>query len=359
MNHIYNTNLDNQLHQSFIPYAINPFVKRKYDTIPNGVKTTMFIHPKFELGTDVYSRIITFEIPNRMYLYDLIVESTLTCTGDNSNAVEGLGTLLFEWIEIRQFGYTLCKVIPEYLRTRIDDAEKSLNEKYTALINPEPTFNATTSVVYTPIFSSFFEIPDNFINTDNIKGLEIVMKVAASKTAMGLPQDITDASYRLYCRHISTIEPQPLVDYNMLTYDIIEQRVAITSTTQEVKLNRVDKQVFATHLSVRDTELVRITGCKIFVDGVMIKDDTDRLNTLDVSYYGNTNSRIPSNVGGSSTYTIYWSMYNDRIRYTGGVNMTNIDITLELTMAGTGTLTIINEFWNELELNNGIFHRIT
>ncbi len=240
----------------------------------NTMRRTVMASPKTfykTAGTAPYSQVINFEIPKEYNnLSQLFVEITATTAGDNTNHALYTGCWWFKKMTLQtKSTVPLTSNTNNYLSVRTDElAQSPINSLVADAMEPSPTFNATTSVFYVPFFAWFSDSIDKMIPTFYLEQLELVCEVAGSKEEMGLPADVTSASYRLVCEYhddlVRRSNPFPL---SWEVYDVFEEMPVLNNGTNNY------------------TETTMSCSFPVFVNHSLIKDSSQQMGTItNVSY---------------------------------------------------------------------------
>ena len=264
----------------------------------------------------IYNRRFVFEIPKNIgYISELYIQTTITCTGDNSTIQDRLGSRVYKDIYLQTLkGPNIIQHIrPDYTNARTD--LMTFKQLILSSMEPDTTFNNTTVNVYTPLFIS------TGFDTNFVEPLQISAKINDSYTTMGLSSNtITAITAKLYIVS-HTIESCLRKSYRMISYNVFyEEPVAITTSSTSTKtFIECDKQVSAVHMVIRSTgqEYFRINSFQL------TSNDLDIVPIMP-SVLNNNNCDI------GMTYSYYFNSTKDRLSL-AGLNLDDLD-PLELTV---------------------------
>jgi len=273
------------------------------------------IHPQIE--SSIYNRKYTFNIPKNIgYISELYIESEITCTGDNSIIQDRLGSRIFKKIELETTrGPNLIQSIDDnYINSRIDLLQ--FKDLYLSSMEPSPSFNNTTSKVYTPLFPLITGFDTNFVEP-----IQISVKTNDNYTVLGLNTDITAISLKLYI--ISYTIPSSLrKSYRIAGYNVFnEEPILITTSSTSTKLYlECDKQVNSINMILKKSnqEYFRINSFSLESNGL------DLVPTMPAVI----NHNFSTDIG--MTYTFYFNNLRDRTSM-ASLNLDNLQ-PLELTI---------------------------
>lgn len=127
----------------------NNFIKTEYINPTNPPFTT------FQAG-----RKYIFPLGDNYFLKNMMIESTLTTTGDNTTVGDNrLGIYLFKRINVTQYGKILATITPSYILSRISALPENCANYYNTKVQGEPDieFDDKTKTFQTPIFMWMIE----------------------------------------------------------------------------------------------------------------------------------------------------------------------------------------------------------
>lgn len=296
----------------------NPLVDRKTNTL----RKTVVRYPKNfykTAGTLPYGKVVNFEIPTEYNnLTQLFVKVTAVTAGDNTNHSLYAGCWHFRRMYLQnKMGIRIMTNTANYLSVRTDElAQSPINSLLSNAMEPSPTFNATTSTFYVPFFAWFSDDVEKAIPTFYTEQLELVCEVAGSKEEMGMPVDITDATYELICVYQDDIErkssPLPMT---IVSYEIFEEYPIRNNGTDAFTKGTLscNYPVFVNHSIVKDLSQQFSTVTQIELDLPNEKlVDLDPRIAFSLASNGAT---LPSdvNIETNSTNSYYFSRYRGNV----------------------------------------------
>lgn len=251
----------------------------------------------------VYGVRMTFEIPKDIgIISELYIQSQITCTGDNSSLQDRLGSRIFKdiFLQTVRGPNTIQHINTDYINARVDLLQ--FKELTIAGMEPSPSFNNTTSTVYTPLF---FELG---FDTNFVEKLQLTTVVNDSYTALGLSSNtVTSIVPKLFIVSY-TLEESFRKSYRMISYNIFnEEPVEITASSTSLKtFLECDKQVNSIHMVIRNTnqEYVRINSFSIESNGQELVPELP-------SFINNNNCDI------GMTYSYYFNSDRNRLSLSG------------------------------------------
>lgn len=126
---------------------------------PNNILITEYndtINPYF--NTYQAGKKIVFPIGDFHFLKNMMIRTSLTTTGDDTDVQQFLGILLFKKIRLMQKGLEIASISHSYIYSRIMSLPYNLQQHYLSLASGEyQNFNTTTMYFKTPIFMWFLE----------------------------------------------------------------------------------------------------------------------------------------------------------------------------------------------------------
>lgn len=351
-------NLSNTLLRSLNEFPENPFEYRLKHSSGIGQKIIKSVVPvRNDTGSSIFNKSVVFEVPKHGYLAKLDLEINLTCSGDNTNVQDRLGTRVFKNIlfETRQGPRTIQNIKPDYTNGRIDDLSYDLFNTIESSTNPSATFNANSITCFCPVFLSSGEMTSTYLDTENLEQLQLTCITNDSSGEMGLPSDtLTDWTFKLHCTYFISSFPNTQLNKTVLSYDSFHElpQVLTSGSVTTTVVIKCDKPVMNMHCVLRNTEQEYYT-----INSISLKSGgKDIISSLDrrVNYFptGPTNN----NVTGGLCY--WFGLSKSRTHDPISMNLADMETT-ELTVNytavpdGTYSLYVFFEYWTVVTLFNG------
>lgn len=241
---------------NYLTQINDPIINNAENTLRKVVKRT----PRTYFGPPtVYSNKFAFDIPREHnMLSQIFIKVSATTAGDNETPAAYAGCWHFKRIQVRsKNGKVIATNTPSYISARCDELTgTAVNSLLLNAMTQEPTTwtGTTTATFIVPFFAFFGESPEAALQTMHMEELEVYCEVADNKGAMGLPADITAASYEIYYVYHDPVERVPLKAGIVSAYDIFEEQpVQNTGTNAYTEAcMSCPYPVFAVHSSMRD-----------------------------------------------------------------------------------------------------------
>ncbi len=342
----------------------NPLVNKDTNTL----RKTVVRYPKNFYktpGTAPYSKIINFEIPTEYNnLTQIFVKVTATTTGDNTNHSLYAGCWHFKRMYLQnKMGIRFMTNSANYLSVRTDElAQSPINSLLSNAMEPSPTFNNTTSTFYVPFFAWFSDDVEKTIPTFYTEQLELVCEVADNKEGMGMPSDLTDASYEIICVYQDDVErKQSPLPMSIVSYDIYEEPPILNNGVDGFTRGTLscNYPVFATHSIVKDLsqQFSTVTQIEYDLPNEKLVDLDPRIGFSLAS--NGTTLPVDVNIETNSTNSYYFSRYRGNVarseKNTDFVTFTGSmwPCTIKVTHAADATKYLYNicEYRNVIEID--------
>lgn len=194
---------------SFVNFK-NPF---EYSNLSIGLgqKQLIYEDPIYNQSlSSIYGSNIIINVPNFNYpcfIGQVVLECTLSCTGDNTNHQPRLASRLFSSVVIETLnGLRIDRDIrPNYTNCRLDSLPTTSSQIETST-DPTVIFNNNSVTCYLPCFFSFSEESSKFL-INSTEDLKLKLTVNDSFASMGLVTDLTDIRIRAIFTIFKTITP--------------------------------------------------------------------------------------------------------------------------------------------------------
>jgi len=273
------------------------------------------------------------------------LEFVCTSTGDNTQVEDRLANHICSLVELKTQNGSKhsCSVIPEYQDIRMDE---DFSQRKSLATFPDKNFNNNTVTCYAPLYMFFSESVDKWLDTDFVEKLELVIRTAATKEAMGLPAELSDLQITLIADYVFSESKSGAK--NVLGYDLFMESDDTVSGTSHSKPLAVDENVFATHTALRKNRVLQtINDFKIESSGYMISDTTFRMNLLNMLEDYDVKS-------GNQFLSYYWGVSNSRNQNMGCSNfrdMPPVTLTLGYDSITDYTRVTFHEYWVIIAIN--------
>lgn len=356
--------------------------------------------PSTVAGADIAGRTFTFNIPRFGLLTGLTLESTITCTGNNTvwltgdaNRVHGpQGSSLFSRVELMSNNRVITSQTDSVCRIRAEGSNrgKYLNQVFnTDRVSNATTFSNSSVTVFTPFYSSFFESDLNYLDLRFCTPLQLVCTVNAFAD-MGLAAALTNCETYLYVSYVNLDEQKfnelenanfnPSSPYTALSYSNYEETFPITDNATTITVNPTcSYATYATHVFIKRTAFnvvnpiqtlsVSMGGRTIYANlppQIFTDEDSETYLDFDGAFAGATLTAAGSvwpatqpivMVSGrrNKIISIYWGLHTDRTYNSGAVSLKNVpNFQITATMAGvTGSkMMVVSEFWQFVSINS-------
>ena len=349
--------------------------------------------------TAAFNKELHWKIPRYGILANAYIRTVLGFAGGATKAIcDAVGCQLFSRIDLQTHNRVIATQYPEYAQLRINEAPYEQRQAFrTATIESatadEEGSGVTQVVVYTPLFMSFNERSQNFLDCRFIEDLEIVGSVkAASKLAIGDSPSIsemklvimmfspTEQDYRSYQdANFSLQKPLSMLYYNVFH----ETPKTISSSGTSQRTDTVDQRcnnlVFATHIMIRDTDardhaatpqpglfeviggpnegsspdkiVIKATGKELF------SCPARELMLMDGGSYGRFSGTSNNKVDADTAqYSVWYSLDRSRTANSGSVSFKNLSSpVLELTWTPDSNsnyeILVFHELWQVIDVN--------
>ena len=278
--------------------------------LENAVKSVLRIEPFQNENVNI------FKIPQTGFLNKLILEVEIESDTDNTNLEEFIGARIFENIDLKQYNKFVCSNTPEYILSRIDDADG--RDVFSNLVQPDKEFTAGTRIkVYVPIFFSITEDFRKNILLDYVRNLELHCKKNTN-----LDFNITYLKPTLICytnnytleyytRFIKKYIEKPVVQYDI--YQELPVTLEIGSTSKEIFITN-NNLITNIHIIIKKKNkqsLINIDKFTLHSCGRPILEITDRLSMFESLKLNNSNKG----------FVYYFSINRDRLGLSGFLNL--------------------------------------
>ena len=306
----------------------NPYISSDYNNMkPNTIKTIKTIYPIRQDNDGTIDTRFKFNLPLEGFLVNTVIQTTLTCTGDNTNIEELLGARIFKNIFLKQNNRIIQTLTSEYIISRIDDSGSENRDALIHSTEPEDNWNNNTVTVFTPLFLSVLESKEklllNFTSALEIEiELNLDLNLASPITALEpvLQCFINNHEDSFYKDHILTFFKE---ENRSLNYDIhcdeIEVATNSTSTTLYLTSNHL---VTSMHFLIKKQSghsIHTIDTVAFYNDGEPIFEVSSRLNLFDNAFkdirHNAGNRAIVYNFSGSKT---------NRNNHSGALNLASM-----------------------------------
>jgi hypothetical protein len=353
------TLFNNNRAMTYVRGQINPFIYKYSSPFVNHQKNVVEVQPIiFPSTSGIFNRRYVFEVPkNYGYLSSVFIKTTLTCTGDNTDVQDRLGSRIYKDIQLqtRRGPNCLMQVCPDYINGRLDSLNNQiLFDSIGQSMEPDVTFDNTSVTTFTPVPFFISESGSLALPTDYVEQLQVLAITADSADDMGLPSDTLTV---LTCTMIMvswTLEqynyrPQVLPVHNVY----YEPALALdTSSTSDFMYLTCSRQVFNMCMVIRNAnqEYHRINSFRLESNGQTLIPTMDRR----INYEFKDSSGATEN-NTTGTYSFWFTKTKDRLRVFGsGMNLDGLEplrLTVNYDSIGAGySLYVYFEYVGVLQL---------
>lgn len=380
---IVNSNKESALFQSVAKRLTSDLYSyHLYENAPNSSKSVVTISPQTAPSGTIAGATILFRIPKYGLIERMLLESTLTSSGNETTATRftDLGYRVFSDVRLQAHGKVICSADEHYITARCMTTHKERAEAFVQVANYVDTaFSSSAVQVFTPVPFFFQNAKHMALDSTFVEDLELQCTVN-SLTGMGVSA-LTVGVFKLhiYYRALSNEADaayksanfpmsEPL---NMLINDSYTERQTLTngatSTTITLKCPNL---VSALHFFMTDTTNIGLDMTSV-VSAITLKaSGRDILTSLpaqalwfDGGFHNVGGSgrsavgvhTVPSGAG--KVLSIYFGEHGDDRTWNSGAaafsNLNNVQLTLSHVDAANTTtqLVVVSEYWKILSVS--------
>jgi hypothetical protein len=366
----------------------DPFEYKYQSPIGIGQKLVIYQEPSIiTSGSGVVSGIknqtlynvpVIFDLPmNGMYLSQIIIECTLSTSGDNTMVEPRLGSRIFSLMQLVTTRGQMSidrSIKPSYTNARLDELPDTYKQIELST-DPNTIFNGNTVQCYTPCFFWTSEKVSNFLMLDNTisEPLQLACITNTSYQSMGLDANITDMSFRAiltYFRVFSGVPrtlnwlPNPLV---LLTDVWYEPDVSlIAGTTSIIVPITCQMPVLNMHIQIHDNsqEYLTTSSFTFFSGTDVITSIARNMNYSLLTSFGDYQTGTTEN-NYSGTFTYWFGLLRSRNDNQFPLSLHNISSpnvqvnfpAIPNVVGSTYSIKVFFEYWNERLLRDTYYVR--
>lgn len=319
----------------------NPFLKEVKSPLIN-VQKNLFKVSSINFKDGIYNIRKVFEIPKDIgHLSQIFIKSQVTCTGDNTDVQDRLGSRIYKhiFLETIRGPNKIIEIRPDYTNARVDGiTNQVLFDTVSQSLEPDTTsFNNTTITTYTPLFLPF-ENHSLSLLTNFVERLQITAITNDSYNLMGLPSDtVTNITSELLIVSY-TLENYVYKSFRVPYYNVFYEpsvELSTSSTSASLTLD-CNKQVFNICMVIRNTnqEYFAINNFKLTSGGQDLIPVYDRRINYELKDGGSTDNNS------TGTFCYWTTCTKDRTLVFGsGLNLRDLEplvLTVEYDTIGAG-----------------------
>lgn len=340
-------------------------IRNNYIDLDKNVFTKYInIYPSTTLGSNVYGKIIRWNIPTEHNnLSQLYIKATVTLTGNGTEPQTGLGTRIAKLITLKQKSNQtiIAEVNPQYSMNRLDELDGTrLYEQLSRSVESTTDLSVigvNTGEVIIPI-PAWFCHKGNELQTRYLGELELELISNDNKESMGLPVDVTSIDYELIIKYYentfyeSCDFPKDIYGYAMYQNT---KSVPSGSTSANILIN-CPFPVFASHFLCysEDQDLYDISR-------VVLKSSNVTLNDIDKRAMYNYDNDYDANIsiGGTGSLPMYFNQKPDRkvmennsyISFSQALYPCIATVYFRSALASDATLSVVSEYKKKFEIS--------
>lgn len=356
--------------------------------------------PTSVAGADISGKSITFQLPRYGLLTGLTLESTITCTGNNTvwltgdaNRIHGpQGSSVFSRVELMSNNRVITSQSDSVCRVRAEGSNrgKYLNQVFnTDRVTNATAFSNSSVTVFTPFYSSFFESDLNYLDLRFCTPLQLTCTIN-NFADMGLAAALTNCETYLYISYVNLDEQKfnelenanfnPANPYTALSYSNFDETFAIPDNATSITVNpSCQYATYATHVFIKRTAFnvvnpilnltVSMGGRAVYFQlppQVFTDEDSESYLDFDGAFAGSvltaagsiwpaTQPMVMVSGRRNKIVSIYWGLHTDRTYNSGAVSLHNVpNFQITATMAGVvgSQLKVISEYWQFVSINS-------
>lgn len=363
---------------SYVKAGLNDYSYTDSVSDPLVVRQNYTVAPMQASSGVPAGQVIRFNIPRGGYLTNAEIKTTFTTAGTLTSLSYNAGLSVFQSIEIQANSKTLVRMDAAAIKARAMTERAFKKEAILRRAIPlDPTTELAaaaapgTFVVYTPLFSSFFENLKSNADLGFDEQLQVVATFYSAYQSLGtgVGADFTGATNELVCytnTYTSDYMNQLRAPYasgnvNQLSYNYVYQPTSITGTptewTAQLRTNSPVRRMFVAVIT--DAGLYkRINSAQFQYSGAVLIQDAKRNQiNYDAEFRGTSQNVLTATAGATVSALVRndigWVTFdfcNDPLDFSyvsGGLSFNNLSaptITVKTeTLASTDTLVVVYE----------------